>query len=126
MATASGSTARQRDAVAEVLLRMRVELQRLDLWESSPPAAHRLTSAQPFSWDTLMFHQWLQWRFIPRMSRAVDGREIWPRDSAIYPYAEECFAAREHEVRELLFLIATLVELISGRREVDAAHAVRH
>ena len=115
--------------MAEVLNRMRAELQRLDLWEAAPPPANRLASAQPFSWDTLSFHQWLQWQFLPRMSAAVDGEEIWPSDSAIYPYAEECLAGHLQESQELLFLIETLDELISGRRERPrdpAGHVGRH
>lgn len=108
------SPGRQRRAVAEVLARMQLELQRLELWEYAPPAEHRLTSDQPFSWDTLGFHQWLQWRFLPRMDDVLDGLEDWPLHCAIHPYAEECLAARHDDARELLFLIETLDQLVSG------------
>ena len=93
---------------------MQLELQRLELWEHAPPAHHRLTSDQPFSWDTLRFHQWLQWRFLPRMGDVLEGRENWPQQCAIYPYAEECFATRQEDASELLFLIETLDQLVSG------------
>ena len=108
------STGLQRRAVADVLARLQQELQRLELWESTPPAEHRLASDQPFSWDTLGFHQWLQWRFMPRMGAVLEGREAWPLACAIHPYAEECLAARHDDARELLFLIETLDELVSG------------
>jgi AmpD protein len=126
MVTGSSSTAQQRCAVAEVLARLRAELQRLDLWEVSPPAADRLGSVQPFSWDTLMFPQWLQWQFLPRMSAALDGQELWPSDSAIHPYAEECLAGRADDVRELLFLIQTLDELICGAGAAPMVSSGRH
>lgn len=105
---------RQRRAVAEVLVRMQLELQRLELWENAPPAKHRLTSDQPFSWDTLGFHQWLQWRFLPRMGDVLEGRDDWPLHCAIHPYAEECLAARQDDAQELLFLIETLDQLVTG------------
>ena len=112
--------------MAEVLTRVRAELQRLDLWEAAPPAPHRLASAQPFSWDTLMFHQWLQWQFLPRMSAAIAGEEVWPRDSAIFPYAEECLAGGPEDVRALLFLIETLDELICEGSDPGPVNAERH
>ena len=126
MVTGSTPTAQQRCAVAEVLARLRAELQRLNLWEVSPPAADRLASVQPFSWDTLLFSEWLQWQFVPRMSAALDGQGLWPSDSAIYPYAEECLASRADDVRELLFLIQTLDELICGAEAMPLVHSGRH
>ena len=126
MVTGSSSKAQQRRAVAEALARLRAELQRLDLWEVSPPAADRLASVQPFSWDTLTFPQWLQWQFLPRMSAALDGQEPWPSDSDIYPYAEECLASRADDVRELLFLIQILDELIRGAAAVPMVSSGRH
>ncbi|MGI9330350.1 MAG: YqcC family protein, partial [Gammaproteobacteria bacterium] len=73
-----------------------------------------------------MFHQWLQWQFLPRMSAALDGHELWPSDSAIYPYAEECLAGRAGDVRELLFLIETLDELICGAGATPLVSGNRH
>jgi len=104
----------QRRAVAEVLERVQMELKRLELWDPNPPAEHRLASDQPFSWDTLGFHQWLQWRFLPRMDDVLAGREAWPPSCAIHPYAEECLAGQVNEAQELLFLIETLDQLVSG------------
>lgn len=95
-------------------MRMQMELKRLELWEPTPPARSRLTSDQPFSWDTLGFHQWLQWRFLPRMDEVLAGREDWPPSCAIHPYAEECLAGLSGDVQELLFLIETLDQLVSG------------
>lgn len=108
------TTGAQRRAVADVLARMQAELRRLELWEQTPPAHHRLASDQPFSWDTLGFHQWLQWRFLPRMDKVLAGREDWPPRCAIYPYAEECLAGQHEDVQGLLFLIETLDQLVSG------------
>jgi len=125
MADLQQSSGQQHHAVAVVLTRLQRELQRLGLWDASPPADHQLTSEQPFSWDTLGFHQWLQWRFLPRMDDVLAGREEWPLHCAIHPYAEECLAVRPEDTRELLFLIETLDQLVSGDGSA-AANAGTH
>ena len=73
-----------------------------------------LASEQPFSYDTMMFHQWLQWLFIPRMRAILAGHGHLPRESAILPYAADCLSSYDQAPDELLFLIQTFDELISG------------
>ena len=96
-----------------VVDRMEDELRRLNLWESTSPDQHALNSQEPFSYDTLMFHQWLQWLFIPRMRRILMGHGELPGDSDIFPYALDSLRQFSEDPNALLFLIKTFDELIS-------------
>ena len=111
----------QRAAVSEVVGRIARELRRLDLWEAEPPSPRRLRSSQPFSCDTLLFHQWLQWRFLPQMRAILEDDEALPQNSAIHTYAEELLPARVADPERLLFLIKTFDELITGSWPADDA-----
>jgi uncharacterized protein YqcC (DUF446 family) len=94
-------------------------LRRMELWEDDSPEEARLASTQPFSIDTLRFHQWLQWQLIPQMRRILAGDGDLPTASAIHPYAEECLEQLGGERAELLFLIGHFDALI--RRETPGA-----
>ena len=109
-------------ALRVIVDRVELELRRIDLWEDAPPTSDALTSREPFSYDTLMFHQWLQWQFIPRMRRILAGHGALPSTSAILPYAQDSMQRyRERDVSELLFLIGSFDELISEGR-IKACH----
>jgi uncharacterized protein YqcC (DUF446 family) len=108
-------------ALSVVVDAMETTLRRTRLWEQVSPDALRLASTQPFSVDTLLFHQWLQWQLIPRMRRILDGDGELPTASAIHPYAQECAAELGDGSRELLFLIGHLDALIRGEKP-GAAH----
>lgn len=47
------------------------ELQCASLWDREAPSAEKLASIEPFCVDTLRFEQWLQWVFIPKLSKQV-------------------------------------------------------
>jgi uncharacterized protein YqcC (DUF446 family) len=108
-------TATDRDRALRVVVdALEVALRRMRLWEQESPDAVRLASTQPFSFDTLRFHQWLQWQLIPRMRQILDGGGVLPTASAIHPYAEECVAELGEDPAELLFLIGHFDALIRG------------
>lgn len=102
-------------AVAEVVDGIEAEMQRIELWDAERPTLSRLGSPQPFCFDTLRFHQWLQWLFLPRMRRilAAHGAGM-PSESGIHVYAEECLRDDPRDTDELLALIRRFDELISG------------
>ncbi len=116
-------------AVAEVVDGIEAEMRRIELWDAERPALSRLGSAQPFCFDTLRFHQWLQWLFLPRMRRilAADGAGM-PSESGIHVYAEECLRDDPRDTDALLALIRRFDELISagdagtGTASVAARH----
>ena len=89
------------------------ELRRLTLWERSRPHPAALESTTPFCYDTLTFHQWLQWLFIPRMERILAGHGGLPAESNIFPYAVDTLRHLGPDADELLFLVKTFDELIA-------------
>ena len=91
--------------LADLLLAIEAEMRRIGLWESNPPPEKALSSLAPFSYDTLEFHQWLQWIFIPKTKTIVETGEEWPARSDVFPIAEHTFRETECETGMLLALI---------------------
>ncbi len=89
-------------AVADILMDIEKELRELSLWEAESPPAEALESQQPFAVDTLAFHQWLQFIFIPRMYVLVEERATLPTHCDIAPMAEEYFRPQPQLNSELL------------------------
>jgi uncharacterized protein YqcC (DUF446 family) len=108
------SSQRERALIA-VVDGLEAELRRMRLWEHEPPSARKLASTQPFCVDTLALSQWIQWLLIPRMRAIFAGEGKLPTQSAIHPYAEDCF---EHldDPTPLLLLIERFDGLIRGER----------
>ncbi|HEX7081082.1 MAG TPA: YqcC family protein [Gammaproteobacteria bacterium] len=104
----------RREALAVVIDRLEATLRAADEWEDEAPPERLLASREPFCYDTLTFHQWLQWQMIPRMRHILDHHEALPKSSAILPYAEEFVEDQGRLGRELLRLIERFDELISA------------
>lgn len=64
------------------------EMRSLRQWEGGVPESEALASEVPFCYDTLMFNQWLQWIFLPRIRAVVEGEAPLPEKSEIAPMAE--------------------------------------
>ncbi|MCP4286943.1 MAG: YqcC family protein [Gammaproteobacteria bacterium] len=64
------------------------EMRALGQWEGGVPEVESLSSQLPFCYDTLMFNQWLQWIFLPRIKAVVEGESPLPEKSEIAPMAE--------------------------------------
>ena len=91
---------------------MEEELRRLGLWEQAAPPADAVCSQAPFCYDTLRFHQWLQWVFIPRTRGLLAQGQPLPERSEIYPLAQESLHALDQDTDYLLSLIADFDQLI--------------
>ena len=76
------------DETRRLLQNIKQEMRRLDIWEDSPPAVDALESVNPFCYDTLEIHQWLQWIFIPRIQALIDAGQSLPEQCDIASYAE--------------------------------------
>ncbi|MFC0711263.1 YqcC family protein [Azorhizophilus paspali] len=101
-------------ALAEQMLLIEQELRALGMWASSPPSDEALSSEQPFCIDTLVFEEWLQWIFLPRMKVIVEENRTLPASSGILPMAELAYRERPAEVARLLGVIGEVDRLISG------------
>lgn len=100
-------------AVTLSIAAIRDEMERLSLWEASPPSQEALSSQQPFCIDTLEFTQWLQWILIPRLEALLKTNIPLPDSSAIHPYAEEALKSRT-ENAQLIAQIQQLDRALSG------------
>ena len=100
--------------IGRLMTGIETELRQAGLWEDHAPSGEALSSTQPFCFDTLLFHQWLQWLFLPRMRCALRGDRHMPTTSAIFPYASDCLREHPGNGEPLLFLIRSLDELIGG------------
>ncbi|MHB9021508.1 MAG: YqcC family protein [Halothiobacillus sp.] len=75
------------------------------------PSPKALASTAPFCFDTLEFHAWLQWVFLPRMRITLIECAELPARCAIAPLAEYRFAELAYDTTELLALITAFDEL---------------
>lgn len=102
-------SAPDRHRLADVVLAIEAEMRRAALWRDRPPAPAAMASRTPFCADTLAFPEWLQFVFLPRMHRAIEGEEAPPEASAIAPMGEESLAGNERLLR-LLRAFDALIE----------------
>lgn len=99
--------------LADLILDIEAEMRRIALWESERPAEEALSSLTPFCHDTLAFHQWLQWVFLPKLKRVVETEEDFPASSDITPLAEYSFEQLPQETGRLLELLQQFDDLIN-------------
>ncbi|MEN8176145.1 MAG: YqcC family protein [Pseudomonadota bacterium] len=91
--------------IRKLLRRMEAEMHRVELWSTTPPEPAAFASTAPFCFDTMEFHQWLQWVFIPRMHALLDRCGELPLKSEIAPLAEMAFAELDADTDQLLGLV---------------------
>ncbi|NOR51072.1 MAG: hypothetical protein GQ470_00490 [Gammaproteobacteria bacterium] len=99
--------------LADLVLNIESEMRAITLWESNPPSADSLNSLAPFCHDTLHFHQWMQWVFLPRMRQSIETEIDMPTTSDIFPIAEYSFQQLELNTQQLLQIIRQFDLLIS-------------
>ncbi len=91
-------------------------LQTLGWWSEIPPSSEALRSPEPFCYDTMPLHQWLQWVFIPSMQQLAVNRQALPDSCAIAPLAELEWAKEKARVAELIRLLQQIDSLISSEK----------
>ena len=84
-------------AIADQLLLIERELRVQGWWDDVSPSVEALSSVEPFSVDTLDFHQWLQWIFLVRMKQILEQHLPLPKVSGILEMAEMVYAERPQE-----------------------------
>ncbi|MET1115128.1 MAG: YqcC family protein [Comamonas sp.] len=82
----------QHAEIREHLQLLKVQMQSLGLWSATPPSAEAMASAMPFMYDTLEFHQWLQWVFVPRLHALIEAGSPLPGNCHTHPLGEHEFA----------------------------------
>lgn len=72
------------------------------------PSDAALASTAPFCFDTLEFHAWLEWVFLPRMQQAIEDELELAAPCSIAPLAEYQFATYAEPTHHLLALLTEL------------------
>ncbi len=103
-------------AIAEQLLLIERELRVQGWWDEVPPSTEALSSVEPFSVDTLDFHQWLQWIFLTRMKLILEQDLPLPNASGILEMAEMVYADRPLESLGLRTALKNFDQLIVDAR----------
>lgn len=103
-------------AIAEQLLLIERELRLQGWWDEVCPSAEALSSVEPFSVDTLDFHQWLQWIFLARMKQILEQDLPLPSVSGILEMAQMVYADRAVESLGLRAALKKFDQLIVGAR----------
>ncbi|WP_078083450.1 YqcC family protein [Microbulbifer mangrovi] len=96
--------------IATLLLELEAEMRAVELWDAQPPSAEALASTQPFCVDTLTLPQWLQFVFLPRMSKLVELEQPLPGKCGIAPMAEEYFSGTDLPIVGLTRKLAEIDE----------------
>ena len=91
--------------VLELLDALEQELRRLNVWSPLPPSPEAMASSVPFCFDTMVFSQWLQWVFAPRMRALLDRGGPLPTGSDIASYAEIALPAEGLHSDDLMGII---------------------
>lgn len=103
-------------AIAEQLLLIERELRMQGWWDEVSPSVEALSSVEPFSVDTLDFHQWLQWIFLVRMKQILEQDLPLPSVSGILEMAEMVYADRPRESLGLRNALKKFDQLIANAR----------
>jgi len=104
----------ERAEIAAAMIDLEAALRQLGLWQEHAPPSEALTSTQPFAVDTLDFHQWLQFMFLPGLRTVITQDLIMPAVCSVLPMAEETFKNGSLPVSDLLATLATLDAFITA------------
>lgn len=98
----------------QVLLReLKTSMQSVELWDSTTPASSAFESNLPFCCDTMYFHEWLQYVFVPKMQVIVEQREPLPGSMVLLPMAEEMLPVQKNML-EVMVVLKQIDEFFEG------------
>jgi len=103
------------DAVAAQLDRIEAEMRASGLWQSEPLRPEQFDFHTAFAMDTMVFQQWLQFVFIPRVRDAVASNSF-PTSSSVGAQAVREFDTVP-QANELVSLLSDFDALIEDRRD---------
>jgi len=104
------------DAIKHQVNAIAAEMQRIGLWEETPPPVDSLQSEQAFGMDKLVFSQWLQWVFIPRVVKTINQHSSFPSRSEVGAQAVREFDGLD-EAEHLVKLLSEFDALIGEQGE---------
>ena len=98
----------------ELLAALELALLEAGWWGDTSPDDAALASTEPFCVDTLHFHEWLQWVYIPKMRAFIAAHAALPERSGLLPMAEEAWKSDAHNSGGLLLVVRALDALVNG------------
>ena len=98
----------------ELLAALELALLESGRWSEKRPDDTALASTEPFCVDTLHFHEWLQWVYIPKMRAFIAAHAALPERSGLLPMAEEAWKSDAHNSGGLLLVMRALDALVNG------------
>ena len=88
---------RSHKEVEILIIKLEEILREAKLWSSSAPPLEAFQSELPFSFDVMLFEQWLQFVFIPKMSEIVSNKSTLPESLQLLPMAEQSIGTAEDQ-----------------------------
>lgn len=95
-------------------------MQHAGIWSAQSPATSALESNLPFCYDTMYFHEWLQYVFLPRMEALIVAKHALPESLLLLPMAEHAFTT------QLDLSASALSEVYEAIRYIDAYFAIEN
>ena len=90
-------------------------LKAYQLWQESQPSVEKLASTLPFCYDTLVFEQWLQFIFIPKMLQMINEGLPLPTAISLTPMAEEAFKGLNDQGKGIIQIILAIDDSLSKK-----------
>lgn len=100
------------EASESFLVNLEQQLKLIGLWSPITPSSIALASTAPFACDTLVFEQWLQFIFIPKMQQLIDTQSSLPSQIAIAPMAQQVWQAMPDR-QEIIALLDQFDQLLT-------------
>lgn len=100
--------------LAGLLIDVECSLRSLRLWSERQPSAEALSSNEPFACDTLLFTEWLQFIFLPRLYQMIEREAQLPAVCAVAPMAEEYFRGSLINAGELINQLEQIDVLVTN------------
>lgn len=92
------------------LVRIRDEMQRIGLWQTSTPAVCAFMSDVPFSADSMPLEQWIQWMMLPRFQAMIESGARLPSQCGVAPMATHVW--QPHPERQPLIDLLTELDAL--------------
>lgn len=97
------------EIVKEKISQIEAEMRRIGLWQEEPLPEEAYDYTLAFAKDTMAFHQWLQFIFIPQVRELAENYEQFPKKSQVGISAKHVFEGWQQADR----LVAMLKEFDS-------------
>ncbi|HEX6303334.1 MAG TPA: YqcC family protein [Anaerolineales bacterium] len=90
--------------VEEKISAIEAELRRIGLWQEEPLPKEAYDYTLAFAQDSMAFHQWLQFIFIPQVRNLIESYDEFPKMSQVSAAAVRAFDGWDKANRLIILL----------------------